>query len=58
LVSKHSESTYRADRFDRWVKFKNRKHPAFSRVWDHEPARQRKARHFGRAKVIALKIFR
>jgi ATP-dependent DNA ligase len=29
LVSKHRDS-----RFDRWVKVKNRSHPAFSRVMD------------------------
>jgi bifunctional non-homologous end joining protein LigD len=34
LVSKHRESTYRGSRFDRWVKVKNRQHPAFSRVQD------------------------
>lgn len=32
LVSKHRDSTYRAGRFDRWVKVKNRAHVAFSRV--------------------------
>jgi len=31
LVSKHPDSTYRGGRFDRWVKVKNRQHPAFSR---------------------------
>ena len=34
LVSKHRDSSYRAGRFDRWVKSKNRRHPAFSRVMD------------------------
>ena len=34
LVSKHRDSVYRAGRSDRWVKVKNRKHPAFSRVMD------------------------
>jgi bifunctional non-homologous end joining protein LigD len=34
LVSKHRESSYRAGRFDRWIKVKNRQHPAFSRVLD------------------------
>ena len=34
LVSKHRESAYRGGRFDRWVKVKNRQHPAFSRVMD------------------------
>ena len=34
LVSKHRESAYRSGRFDRWVKVKNRQHPAFSRVMD------------------------
>ena len=33
-VSKHRESSYRAGRFDRWIKVKNRQHPAFSRVLD------------------------
>ena len=28
------ESRYRGGRFDRWVKVKNRQHPAFSRVMD------------------------
>jgi ATP-dependent DNA ligase len=31
LVSKHRESRYRAGRSDRWIKVKNRSHPAFSR---------------------------
>jgi bifunctional non-homologous end joining protein LigD len=34
LVSKHRESPYHGGRFDRWVKVKNRQHPAFSRVMD------------------------
>ena len=34
LVSKHRESPYRAGRSDRWIKVKNRQHPAFSRVTD------------------------
>jgi bifunctional non-homologous end joining protein LigD len=34
LVSKHRDSFYRAGRFNRWVKVKNRSHPAFSRVMD------------------------
>ena len=34
LVSKHRDSPYRGGRFDRWVKVKNRSHPAFSRVMD------------------------
>jgi ATP-dependent DNA ligase len=34
MVSKHRESTYRAGRSDRWIKVKNRQHPAFSRVQD------------------------
>ena len=34
LVSKHRDSVYRGGRFDRWVKVKNRSHPAFSRVMD------------------------
>ena len=34
LVSKHRDSTYRGGRSDRWIKVKNREHPAFSRVQD------------------------
>jgi bifunctional non-homologous end joining protein LigD len=34
LVSKHRESPYRAGRSDRWIKVKNRLHPAFARVLD------------------------
>jgi bifunctional non-homologous end joining protein LigD len=34
LVSKHRDSTYRAGRFNRWIKVKKRAHPAFSRVLD------------------------
>ena len=34
LVSKHRERVYRPGRCDHWVKVKNRKHPAFSRVAD------------------------
>jgi ATP-dependent DNA ligase len=34
LVSKHRESSYRGGRSDRWIKVKNRAHPAFSRVQD------------------------
>ena len=34
LVSKHRESPYRAGRSDRWIKVKNRQHPAFARVLD------------------------
>jgi ATP-dependent DNA ligase len=34
LVSKRRESTYRGGRSDRWIKVKNRQHPAFSRVMD------------------------
>jgi hypothetical protein len=30
LVLKHRDSFYRAGRFDRWIKVKNRQHPAFS----------------------------
>jgi bifunctional non-homologous end joining protein LigD len=33
MVSKHRESVYRG-RYDRWIKVKNRKYPAFSRVLD------------------------
>ena len=32
LVAKHRESPYRAGRSDRWIKVKNRAHPAFSRA--------------------------
>ena len=31
MVSKHRESAYRAGRSPRWIKVKNRQHPAFSR---------------------------
>jgi bifunctional non-homologous end joining protein LigD len=34
LVSKHRESTYRGGRSPRWIKVKNRRHPAFHRVQD------------------------
>ena len=34
MVSKHRESTYRGGRSDRWIKVKNRQHPALSRVQD------------------------
>ena len=34
LVSKHRDSVYRGGRSPRWIKVKNRKHPAFSRVMD------------------------
>ena len=34
LVSKHRESSYRGGRSPRWIKVKNREHPAFSRVMD------------------------
>jgi bifunctional non-homologous end joining protein LigD len=34
LVSKHRESSYRGGRSDRWIKVKNRQHPAFGRVMD------------------------
>ena len=34
LVSKHRESNYRGGRYDRWIKVKNRQHPAFGRVMD------------------------
>ena len=34
LVSKHRERVYRGGRCDHWIKVKNRKHPAFSRVED------------------------
>jgi hypothetical protein len=32
--SKHRDSVYRGGRSDRWIKNKNRQHPAFSRVMD------------------------
>jgi bifunctional non-homologous end joining protein LigD len=35
LVSKHRDRVYRVGRCDHWIKVKNRKHPAFSRVADH-----------------------
>jgi len=34
MVSKHSNSAYRAGRFRHWIKVKNRQHPAFARVRD------------------------
>jgi ATP-dependent DNA ligase len=34
LVSKNRDSSYRAGRSPRWVKVKNRQHPAFGRVMD------------------------
>jgi bifunctional non-homologous end joining protein LigD len=34
LVCKHRESTYRGGRSPRWIKVKNRQHPAFARVQD------------------------
>jgi hypothetical protein len=34
LVSKLPENTYRAGRFDRWIKVKHRAHPAFAPVRD------------------------
>jgi ATP-dependent DNA ligase len=34
LVSKHRESSYRGGRFRHWIKVKNRRHPAYSRVMD------------------------
>ena len=34
LVSKHRDSIYRGGRSDRWIKVKNRDHPAFRRVKD------------------------
>ena len=34
LVSKHRDSLYRAGRSDRWIKVKNRSHPAWSRVME------------------------
>jgi len=37
LVSKHRDSPYRGGRFDRWIKVKNRQHPAFSRVMEQLP---------------------
>jgi len=33
-VSKHRERVYRPSCCDHWLKVKNRKHPAFSRVAD------------------------
>ena len=34
LVSKRRDSPDRGGRFDRWIKVKNRGHPAFSRLMD------------------------
>jgi ATP-dependent DNA ligase len=34
MVSKRADRPYRAGRSKDWVKVKNRKHPAFSRVQD------------------------
>jgi bifunctional non-homologous end joining protein LigD len=34
LVSKHRERVYRGGRCDHWIKVKNRKHPAYSRIAD------------------------
>ena len=34
LVSKHRDRPYRTGRSPRWIKVKNRQHPAFSRVQD------------------------
>ena len=34
MVSKHRESVYRGGRFNRWVRVKNRAHPAFACVLD------------------------
>jgi bifunctional non-homologous end joining protein LigD len=34
LVAKHRDSPYRGGRFDRWIKVKNRQHPAFSQVME------------------------
>jgi len=35
LVSKHRERRYEAGRCKHWLKVKNRRHPAYSRVADH-----------------------
>lgn len=34
LISKHKERAYRIGRCDHWIKVKNRKHPAFTRVME------------------------
>ena len=34
LVPKHRDSVYRGGRFNRWIKVKNRQHPAFTRVME------------------------
>jgi len=34
LVSKHRDRPYRAGRSPHWIKIKNRKHPAMSRIMD------------------------
>ena len=44
LVSKHRESVYRGGRYDRWIKVKNRQHPAFSRVMDQFELAAKKSR--------------
>jgi ATP-dependent DNA ligase len=40
MVSKRSDRAYRAGRCTHWIKVKNRKHPAFSRVKDQFYASQ------------------
>jgi ATP-dependent DNA ligase len=34
LISKHRDRPYRARRSKHWIKIKNRKHPAMSRVME------------------------
>jgi len=34
MVSKRADSRYHGGRSDRWIKVKNRQHPAFGRVMD------------------------
>jgi hypothetical protein len=37
LVSKHKDRPYRVRRSSHWIKIKNRKHPAMSRVMTRSP---------------------
>jgi ATP-dependent DNA ligase len=36
LVSKHKDRPHRAGRSPHWIKIKNRKHPAMSRIMERE----------------------
>jgi len=44
LVSKHRERRYEAGRCKHWLKVKNRRHPAYSRVADQLPLPEPPAR--------------